>query len=213
MSKGVCLICGSKRDRGPYTKLCSSCFIQPCRRCGSPNLRGPKTVLCQDCKNLPPVDSSKVCRRCGCTNDRGGRTRICSACLEADSSQSKKSRTVLMNSEAKPGTKWCPECELYKEAIEFYTTKRGSGDSCKLCSSTKGRTRRLDKYGITEEEYLKIFNYQGGVCAICGNAPKAQKLHVDHDHHTNMVRGLLCLWCNHKVLGGAGRVLKSYKRL
>lgn len=38
---------------------------------------------------------------------------------------------------------------------------------------------------------------QGGGCALCGKKPEEQKryskfLHVDHDHDTGRVRGLLC---------------------
>jgi hypothetical protein len=34
---------------------------------------------------------------------------------------------------------------------------------------------------------------QGGFCAICKEAPAE---HVDHDHETERVRGLLCFNCN-----------------
>ena len=37
---------------------------------------------------------------------------------------------------------------------------------------------------------------QGGGCAICGEPPKARRLHIDHDHLTGQVRGLLCWTCN-----------------
>ncbi|MFF7299132.1 endonuclease domain-containing protein [Streptomyces sp. NPDC008265] len=34
---------------------------------------------------------------------------------------------------------------------------------------------------------------QGGVCVICRIAPAE---HVDHDHQTGKVRGVLCFSCN-----------------
>lgn len=57
-------------------------------------------------------------------------------------------------------------------------------------------------YGITEPEYEQILEAQGGVCAVCLRPPPAGKhLHVDHDHRTGIVRGLLCMTCNHDLLG------------
>ena len=57
-------------------------------------------------------------------------------------------------------------------------------------------------YGITEAEYQQVLEHQGGRCAICCRKPAAGKnLHVDHDHRTNVVRGLLCVSCNHDLLG------------
>ena len=58
--------------------------------------------------------------------------------------------------------------------------------------------RRL--YGLTTKEHNELVNKQNGVCAICAMPPrgknKENKLHVDHDHTTKAVRGLLCMRCN-----------------
>lgn len=54
-------------------------------------------------------------------------------------------------------------------------------------------------YGITLEDYERMHAEQGGVCAICKkDAPggRGKRFHVDHDHQTGAVRGLLCHQCN-----------------
>lgn len=60
------------------------------------------------------------------------------------------------------------------------------------------KKRKFAKYGITEEEYLEMFNKQGGTCAICGGPPDTRwkMLAIDHNHETGKVRGLLCMVCN-----------------
>jgi hypothetical protein len=45
-----------------------------------------------------------------------------------------------------------------------------------------------------------MFAQQGGVCAICGEPrPEERTLHVDHDHETGLIRGLLCFRCNQAI--------------
>lgn len=52
---------------------------------------------------------------------------------------------------------------------------------------------------LSDEEYAALFDAQGGGCAICGNAPKTRRLHVDHNHATGAIRGLLCYRCNRNL--------------
>lgn len=49
--------------------------------------------------------------------------------------------------------------------------------------------KRRNRYKLTYEEYLALKQE----CAVCGTEGK---LHVDHDHTTGKVRGLLCHGCN-----------------
>lgn len=61
----------------------------------------------------------------------------------------------------------------------------------------KKRDRMLrKKYGITIEDYNKIFDNQNESCALCFRKPGKFPLHVDHSHKTGKVRGLLCHQCN-----------------
>ena len=64
---------------------------------------------------------------------------------------------------------------------------------------TAGRnTYLLRTYGISLDDFNELLASQGGVCAICGSAsPKSgHNWHVDHDHVTGSVRGILCHSCN-----------------
>lgn len=51
-------------------------------------------------------------------------------------------------------------------------------------------------YGISVDDYEKLFIEQDGCCAICG---KRTKLDVDHCHKSGRIRGLLCRQCNHAL--------------
>lgn len=55
-------------------------------------------------------------------------------------------------------------------------------------------------FRLTVEMWTKIFDYQHGVCCVCGRAPVDRRLSTDHDHRTGLIRGLLCQRCN-RILG------------
>lgn len=57
----------------------------------------------------------------------------------------------------------------------------------------------FDRYGIGLVEYNQMLEDQNGKCAICGTRDpggQANIFHVDHEHTTGKIRGLLCNNCN-----------------
>ena len=60
--------------------------------------------------------------------------------------------------------------------------------------------QRAAQLGVDDATYYVMLAKQHGGCAICGRPPKTRRLHVDHDHHTGAVRGLLCHRCNRALV-------------
>lgn len=62
------------------------------------------------------------------------------------------------------------------------------------------RRRDLSKnYGVTQSWFDAKLLEQGGGCALCGSKVSRatnRNLHVDHNHNTDYVRGILCHHCN-----------------
>lgn len=54
------------------------------------------------------------------------------------------------------------------------------------------------KYGITAEEFDLMFEAQGRSCVVCLRTESrgSGAFHVDHDHATGRIRGILCQPCN-----------------
>jgi hypothetical protein len=60
------------------------------------------------------------------------------------------------------------------------------------------RSRRQSELPGAAEVYTRLLAEQGGECAIhgCPRRPKTRAFHIDHNHATGQVRGLLCHWHN-----------------
>lgn len=77
-------------------------------------------------------------------------------------------------------------------ARKYINSNKGKQTSVKNWLSTK--------YGLTEEQYQEMFDRQNGRCAICGRVEnESKRLHVDHVHGSNELRGLLCGKCNRGI--------------
>jgi hypothetical protein len=112
--------------------------------------------------------------------------------------------------------KYCSTCKKDKPIDQFNknkTKKDGYATQCKTCRSeyshnryaTSAEYRKQIKdnelksdYNLTPEQYINKLNSQNGKCAICGQSKSKfnRALAVDHDHTTNLIRGLLCNKCN-----------------
>jgi hypothetical protein len=116
----------------------------------------------------------------------------------------------------------CTVCKIAKPPEDFYdgyksknqryaTNKRYPHSRCKECEHAKNKIyhkKNKDKvterqmishrrriYGLNEEQYNNMILSQNNICAIC-HKPSDKTLHIDHDHVTGRVRGLLCSNCN-----------------
>jgi hypothetical protein len=95
------------------------------------------------------------------------------------------------------GHKLCRMCGEVKPHSEWHrnaTASDGLSTRCKTCRAVEGRAGHLKRqYGMTQAERDAMVAEQFGICCIC---LAASAEHVDHDHETGRVRGVLCFSCN-----------------
>lgn len=170
--------------------------------------------MCRDCGEIKPLTDFHVSPK-----RKDGRGSYCKPCFNERSKNSYAKRVLERDGrqvrEAIPvpdGHRHCPVCDQVKPLSDFPRSKAGRngyGGYCKRCHNARGKAsvekrggsreyhlRR--RYGVGQAIFEELLAEQGGVCAICG-APDPQ--HVDHDHRTGWVRGILCFNCN----GGLGQ--------
>lgn len=117
------------------------------------------------------------------------------------------------------GQRVCKRCKNEKPISAFPKHNTCVGGVSPVCRACKTHAVRKTRYGVSEEEYARLLESQGGKCAICRSPdPETRKgVHpdmahqfcVDHDHSTGAVRGLLCMSCN----VGLGKFKDEEKRL
>lgn len=105
----------------------------------------------------------------------------------------------------------CTVCLIVRRCQHANVVERPGPFVCRYCRPPKARDhgerdpeyarnwKLLDRYGITSEDYDRMLAEQMGLCRICRRPPKTVRLHVDHDHDTGEIRGLLCPTCNQNI--------------
>lgn len=95
-------------------------------------------------------------------------------------------------------TRVCSLCDETKPAAEFYDKRPGELDRrCRRCRKSQYLQRR---HGIDIDEFEGICWLQDGKCRICGDLlGEGKQVHIDHDHQTGVIRGVLCNNCNRGI--------------
>lgn len=188
-------------------------------RPSSPSLTHKQCSRCGETKRVQDFYTGKSqCRSC-CTElhrEYVNRPEVAPRIKEIEKRRAEKRRVRPPRREpVAPGLEVCTLCNEDKPLDDFYKHKlgrHGRDSACKECRAAINRERRRDPairerehrqkvarvFGIPVTQYDEMLGSQSGVCAICGKpqAGKRSRLHVDHDHSTGKVRGLLCNTCN-----------------
>jgi hypothetical protein len=87
--------------------------------------------------------------------------------------------------------------EASKRYLENHRDKVNARNRQRYTTDGRWERQLRDRFGITADEYWRLWREQKGLCKICGKPQcVGTKLDVDHDHETGKIRGLLCRQCN-----------------
>lgn len=148
--------------------------------------------------------SLKICRKCNKEKSldtfykgKGYKDGYYPWCKPCKKKHFKQTKFEPQNKE----TKICSACKEEKAISNFYKDSHitdGYSCRCKKCKSLVTRQSQLkEKYSLTIEQYNELLQKQNGGCGICGRITDLKRvLAVDHDHKTNIIRGILCDRCN-----------------
>lgn len=195
------------------------------------------TKLCEQCNlNVVKRIGKKFCSKKCYWKSREGQPLSCPEDVRLEGSRAgvEAARQVVL------GTKQSPE-HLKRRLESMARTLAGTVRQCEHCgesftpthavqiycsgrcwnSVNRARRPRAPKFTIPIKEYRRLFEEQGGKCAICDRI-QAVKLAVDHCHTRLVARGLLCHRCNSaigllrddpKILESAIRYLQKHEPL
>jgi hypothetical protein len=129
---------------------------------------------CSKCKEVKPVN--EFSKNSSCKKGFRSRCKACQANGDRDYYNKNYDKIIVRNAKYRGGYR--PRRRYSPEALRRRGLKK--------------------KYNLTVEQYESMLAAQNECCAICGQKTDGV-LHVDHDHKTGKVRGLLCRYCNQGI--------------
>lgn len=155
--------------------------------------------------NLGQLQTAKLCE-CGC----GGSAPIAKMTSAAKGVRKGEPQRFIYNHQRRKRLVYldgepaqvCTRCRTVRPLVQFHkhsSSTLGVSMWCKPCMAAHRRKTHLGRYGMALDDYERMLAAQGGACGICGTGePRGMGavFHVDHDHDTGTIRGLLCSNCN-----------------
>jgi len=183
-------------------------------------MQAEKLKTCGKCEEAKPLAEFFVART---SRHLHGRAAICKDCssvyqkeyrvlnydrvIKRDREYNRKnsSRRVKLHREKGYNKKYYHKHQIKElERHERYNQQDGT-------RGVRWRAYLKRQYGITHEDYELLLKTQDSKCAICRRAPlDGVTLHIDHDHVTLKIRGILCGSCN-RLIGIAGESISRLK--
>lgn len=160
--------CATCRERPRMPKKNGRHGSSYCRECWNARMRAYRRA-----NGSPKKKPQDACSRCAGPRD-GRHPTYCASCW----------RAIGAERRARP----CITCGNMRTEDD-----RISDSYCGPCFRDRYLRRQ---FGISAADYDAMLAAQGSCCAICNTEPNGRPWHVDHDHATGRVRGILCDNCN-----------------
>lgn len=180
--------CGNTKD-APSSRLLRG-YVKSCGCKGDYSTSDVPDKRCCTCRKRRPLEDFSKNR-----SEKDGLSPRCRECKRKQASESNARHREAIRRRERERRRNNPET-IRESARRWYKNNKELANRINRNNNLK----RL--YGITSDEYEEILEAQGYVCAICKSPPhregkpNKQRLHVDHDHVTGKIRGLLCYHCN-----------------
>lgn len=165
--------------------------MKRCRKCGeekSPEAFEPKRWQCRSCISKQTMARDKANPERKRARDRKSREKNRDRTREKNASRQRKYYARHFGG----SLEW-----RNANRERFRATRRAWAKDARARGLKFWRREHLKKYGLTPETFDAMLVSQGGGCKVCAGLPGGKgTFHVDHDHATGLVRGLLCHCCN-----------------
>lgn len=113
---------------------------------------------------------------------------------------------------------YCRQCISERRKADYVGTPRKESLRWRATPEVRFMQALTARFGRTFDarELTIIARRRSGECDICGGPPngsgsKNGSFHIDHDHETGAIRGLLCGNCNH-ALGKLGDDIATLRK-